>query len=63
MSYFSRTKIATLGLASLTGIGYYQYHHDHSFKSICNLVYAGTQMTLIYKYGQQSLSNKHIEAC
>ena len=51
MTYFPRSaKIATLGAFTLAGVGYHQYHYNHSFKSVCNLVYAGTRMALIYKH-------------
>lgn len=56
-------KFLSLSALVLTGAGYHQYHNNHSFKAVCNLAYAGSRMALIYKYGQEALSEKHTKAC
>jgi hypothetical protein len=39
-----------LSLLGLTAGGYHQYHYNNSFRSLCNLAYAGAHMAYIYKY-------------
>lgn len=39
-----------LSLIGLGTSGYYQYHNDNSFRSVCNLCYAGANMAYIYKF-------------
>ena len=47
--------ITALSLLGLTAGTYHQYQYNHSFRSVCNLVYAGTNMAYIYKYHSQSI--------
>lgn len=48
--------ILALSATALAGTGYYQYHHSHSFRSVCNLVYAGSHMAYIYKYSSAPIA-------
>ena len=52
-----------LSLSALTYGGYYQYQHSHSFRSVCNLIYAGSHMAYIYKFSSYPISQKHTTAC
>lgn len=51
--------LAGLSLLTIAGTGYHQYHNNHSFRSICNLVYAGAHMTYIYKFTQHAIEEKN----
>jgi len=67
MTYYSRllkyTTIASIATGIATaGLGYQQYEYNHSFKAVCNLVYAGTRMALIYKFSEDTIESKHIKA-
>lgn len=55
-------KLLGLALAGGTATGYYQYEHNHSFRSICNLVVAGSRMAWVYKYSTFSIRDKHTQA-
>jgi predicted unusual protein kinase regulating ubiquinone biosynthesis (AarF/ABC1/UbiB family) len=64
MAYFARPlPLAALASLTLAGVGYHQYHNNHSFKAVCNLAYAGTRMALIYKYAHDSIEDRHVRAC
>jgi hypothetical protein len=39
--------LSLLGLGS--AYGFYSYQNDNSFRSVCNLAYAGVNMACIYK--------------
>ena len=51
-----------LGLAALAGTSYYQYHHNNSFRSVTNLLYAGTRIAYIYKFTHDDIVTKNNEA-
>ena len=44
-------RATALSLAGIVLVGSYQYEQSHTFRSVCNLGYAGLQMTRIYKLG------------
>jgi predicted unusual protein kinase regulating ubiquinone biosynthesis (AarF/ABC1/UbiB family) len=46
----------------LMGIGAYQYENNHSFRSVCNLGYAGVRMAYIYKYTNLTIHQKNTTA-
>lgn len=49
-------KIFAVSLLGAGASGYYQYRNDHSFRSVCNLVYAGANMAWIYKFNKATTS-------
>jgi nitrate reductase alpha subunit len=49
---FRWRNIFGLSFIGLGSGGYYWYHNDNSFRSVCNLVYAGANMAYIYKFTQ-----------
>ena len=53
-----------LSCTALTAGGgaYYQFQHSHSFRSVCNLIYAGANMAYIYKYSPSLIGQKHTDA-
>lgn len=54
--------ILGLSFFGLTVAGYYNYHHNHSFRSLCNLAYAGVNMAYIYKYTKAKIHTKNEQA-
>ena len=40
----------------------YCYQYNHSFRSVCNLTYAGAQMAAIYKFSHSSIEHKNYKA-
>ena len=51
-----------LSLLGLAAGGYYQYQSNNSFRSLCNLAYAGAHMAYIYKYSTDSGQAKNERA-
>jgi predicted unusual protein kinase regulating ubiquinone biosynthesis (AarF/ABC1/UbiB family) len=54
-----------LGLSALglgAGGAYYEYRNNNSFRSVCNLVYAGANMAYIYKFTNGSSEDKNTKA-
>jgi len=43
-------------------MGYYEYENNNSFRSVCNLVYGGANMAIIYKYTDDPISIKNTRA-
>lgn len=52
-------KVKILGFTilgvGLCSTGYYKYQHDNSIRSVCNLIYAGTNMAYIYKFSKDPI--------
>lgn len=51
--------ILGLSFLGLTAAGFYHYQHNHSFRSLCNLAYAGANMACIYKYSRGTMHEKN----
>lgn len=51
-----------VALFGTTSTAYYQYHHNNSFRSLCNLGYAGINMALVYKYSHDPIESLHTKA-
>jgi predicted unusual protein kinase regulating ubiquinone biosynthesis (AarF/ABC1/UbiB family) len=56
------SRILGVSLLGATGVGAYQYQHNHSFNSLCNLAYAGAHMAAIYKYSSDPIEHKNERA-